>query len=392
MNDSPRVLSLIDRDWIAERTETMVRIPSVTMDEAKICRYYAGELRALGLDVDVREVTPGRTNLYARIRGVGGGPSLAFNGHLDTIPIGAAWPCRRENGRIYGRGAEDMKGGMAAVLAAARALIESRVKLKGDLWLTAVVGHEETEARKDGPLAMVADLKSCRLTCGRILIVEGGPELWLMSMGSAVISITLESDKGGTHTNNVPFGENPIRVMGQMIEAIAAMQRDMDAGRAHPLAGPERIDLGVAKAGDYYNRTPLTVYLEGTRRWMPGKTVRDVVAELEAVARPIAAAGKLGLKVTYAMEREPFEVPAEDPAIRATIAAVTEVTQAAPKLVGRRIVGDANIYVHGSGVPAFYYGPAYFTAHSDLEWIEIDRLVTCAKVYALTAMRYCGVA
>lgn len=392
MSETQRVFSLIDREWIAGRTETMVRIPSVTMDEAKICRYYAGELRALGLEVDVREVTPGRTNLYARIRGTGGGPSLALNGHLDTIPIGSAWPCRREGGRIYGRGAEDMKGGMAAVLAAAKALIASGIKLKGDLWLTAVVGHEETEAHKDGPLALVADLKSGRLSCGRILIVEGGQELWLMSMGSAVVSITLESDKGGTHTNNVPFGENPIRFMGQLIEAITAMQRQMDAGRVHPLAGPERIDIGVAKAGDYYNRTPLSVYLEGTRRWMPGKTVRDVVAELEDVARPIAAAGGLKLKVTYAMEREPFEVPADDPAIRATIAAATEVTQRAPKLIGRRIVGDANIYVHGSGVPAFYYGPSYFSAHSDSEWVEIDHLVTCAKVYALTAMRYCGVA
>ena len=391
-SDLDRVLASIDREWIARETAAMIQIPSVTMNEKDVCAHFQARLQSLGLKVDVREVTPGRNNLYACIRGSGGGPSLALNGHLDTIPIGSAWPYRRVGDRLHGRGTEDMKGGMAAMLAAGKALAESGLRLKGDLWLTAVVGHEEAEAQKDGPRALVEDVKTGRLPCDRILIVEGDQSLWVMSMGSTVFSITLESSLGGSHTNNVPFGNNPIRFMGELITAIRDLQVRLDAGARHPLAGPERIDIGIAQAGDYHNRTPVRCYIEGTRRWMPGKTVHDIVREIEEIARPIAHAGDLTLSVSHVMEREPFEVAADDPAVIAARNAASIVTGRAPPLVGRRIVGDANIYANGSGTPTFYYGPAYSTAHSDDEWVDIADLEISAKVYAITAIHYCGIA
>ena len=105
---------------------------------------------------------------------------------------------RREEGRIYGRGSTDMKGGMAAMLGAAKALVDSGMQTRGDVWLTAVVGHEETEAQKDGPRALVSDLRDGVLNCDRILIVEGRDALWVMSMGSMVFTIRLTSPAGGT--------------------------------------------------------------------------------------------------------------------------------------------------------------------------------------------------
>ncbi len=387
-----RMLERVDGEWMARRTLEMVEIRSVTMDEAQMCLYYADALRSLGLAVDMREVTPGRYNLYARIPGTGGGPTLALNGHVDTVPIHGAWPPRREGDLIYGRGTTDMKGPMAAVLGAAKALIESGVRLKGDLAISAVVGHEEAIAAKDGPRAYIEDLKSGRVQADRILIVEGEEDIWLMSMGSANFVVTLTSDRGGTHTNNTPFGENPIRFMGELIGAIHARQIEMDAGVRHELAGPERIDLGVAQAGDLYNRTPTHCTLIGTRRWMPGKTVADIRAELEALVRPFAAAGRLGFDLRIEQEREPFETPAEDDAVRAVIAAAQRVTGATPKIVGRRIVGDANLYVHGTGIPTFYYGASNHTAHADVEWVSVDRIRRSAQVYLAAAAGYCGVA
>jgi acetylornithine deacetylase/succinyl-diaminopimelate desuccinylase-like protein len=387
-----RMLERVDGEWMARRTLEMVEIKSVTMDEAQMCLYYADALRSLGLAVDMREVTPGRYNLYARIPGTGGGPTLALNGHVDTVPIHGAWPPRREGDLIYGRGTTDMKGPMAAVLGAAKALIESGVRLKGDLAISAVVGHEEAIAAKDGPKAYIEDLKSGRVQADRILIVEGEEDIWLMSMGSANFVVTLTSDRGGTHTNNTPFGENPIRFMGELIGAIHARQIEMDAGARHKLAGPERIDLGVAQAGDLYNRTPTHCTLIGSRRWMPGKTVADIRAELEALVRPFAAAGRLGFELRIEQEREPFETPPEDDAVRAVIAAAQRVTGATPKIVGRRIVGDANLYVHGTGIPTFYYGASNHTAHADVEWVSVDRIRRSAQVYLAAAAAYCGVA
>lgn len=390
------VIASVDSEWVAEQTLALVEIPSVTMDEAAVCRYYATQMRELGLTVDVREVTPGRANLYARIAGSGDGPTLLFNGHLDTIPLGNCVPCSRQGDRIYGRGSTDMKGAMAAMLGAVRALIASGVKLKGDLWLTAVVGHEEPEAAKDGPLALIEDIQKGRVTCDRILIGEGWDELWLMSMGSLNFTITLDSALGGTHTTYVPFGQNPIRFLGDLIGRIAQFQQELDADggkyQIHRLAGAERIDLGIVQAGDYFNRTPGRCTLTGTRRWNPGRTADEVLAELEALAAPIAAGGNLDMRVEMVHEREPFETPDDDPAVRAVADAHQRVTGQPAVIAGKRIVGDANLYVNFGQRSAFYYGPSNETAHSDQEWVSIKRLTQAAKVYALSAVLYCGVA
>lgn len=369
----------------------LVEIPSATMDEAAVCECYETQLRNLGLEVDVREVTPGRSNLYARIAGTGGGPTLMLNGHLDTIPMNNCPPPYQERDRLCGRrGTSDMKGAMAAKLGAVKALLESGTRLTGDLWLTAVVGHEQPEAGKDGPLALIDDIRSGRIAADRILIGEGWDELWVMSMGSMVFTITLESDCGGTHTTYVPFAENPIRHLGDLIQRITIFQTELDAGTVHPLAGPERIDLGIVRAGDYSNRTPLQCTLTGTRRWGPGRNATEMLVELEALVAPFAKAGNLSLSIEMVHEREPFETPGDDPAVAATAAAHKLVTGQEAVLAGKRIVGDANLYVHGAGVPTFYYGPSNETAHSDNEWVSAARLETAAKVYALTAAFYCG--
>ena len=276
MTETPQqqVLRHIDGDWIADQAERLARVPSVTMHEQAVCRMYEQQLRDLGLEVDVRPVTDGRPNLYACIRGTGGGPSLLLNGHLDTIPNQNDQPVYRDGDLLYGRGTTDMKGGMAAVLGAARAVLASGVRMQGDLWITAVVGHEEPEARKDGPLTLIDDLNTGRVAADRILIVEGPDALWVMSMGSMVFTITLDSPQGGTHTQYIPLSENPIRFVGDLISGLHSFQQELDQGAVHPLAGPERIDLGIVQAGDYFNRTPNRCVLTGTRRWAPGKQLQ----------------------------------------------------------------------------------------------------------------------
>lgn len=387
-----KLLHAVDGGWIADRAEELVRLPSVTMDEVEVCRLFEAQMRDLGLEVDVRPVTAGRNNLYACIRGAGGGPALNLNGHLDTIPTGLCPPCRREGDRLYGRGSTDMKGGMAAMLGAAKALLESGLRLKGDLWLTAVVGHEETEAQKDGPRAFVDDLNEGRVGGDRVLIVEGRDALWVMSMGSMVFTVEMHSDLGGRHTQYVPFSQNPVRYMGQAIDRLHVLQEELDRGEAHPLAGAERVDVGQAHAGDYFNRTAPSAVLQGTRRWMPGRRAEDVRAELEDILRPIAAEGRLQLEVRMEHQREPFETAVDDAAVVAVARAHHRVSGKDAEHVGLRIVGDANIYVHGSGVPTFYYGPSNETAHADVEWVSLERMEKAAQVYALAAAEYCGMA
>ena len=385
------ILEAIDGNWITQQAAALVEIPSVTMQEAEVCSYFEAQLRDMGLDVDVRKITPGRSNIYARIPGVGNGPAFMLNGHLDTIPTGDCTPFRQEGERIYGRGSSDMKGGLAAMLGATRALITAGVQLKGDLWITGVVGHEEPEAAKDGPLSLIEDLRQNRVGGDRILIGEGSDSLWVMSMGSMVFTITLESKEGGKHTTHVPFEENPIRHLGNLIQRIAEYQGELNINTHHPLAGPERIDLGIVKAGDYFNRTPVRSVLTGTRRWSPGKSADNVLADMKNLAAPYAEDGDLKLSVEMVHQREPFEIPTDDPAVQAAAKAHRIVVGDEAVVTGKRIVGDANLYVNLGGVPAFYYGPANDTSHSDEEWVSVTCVEQAAKVYAVTAAFYCGI-
>ena len=386
------VLEEIDGAWIADQAEALVRVPSMTLKEHEVCLLYERQLRALGLNVDVREVTPGRPNLYARIAGRGDGPTLMLNGHLDTIPNQNNQPVYRDADLLFGRGTTDMKGGMAAILGVARAFSGTDVRLQGDLLLTAVVGHEEPEAEKDGPLALIEDINSGLVACDRIIIVEGPDALWTMSMGSMVFTITFESSRGGTHTQYVPFGENPIRFLGDAVIRLNDFQNELDDGSVHPLAGPERIDVGIVTAGDYFNRTPNTCTLTGTRRWAPGQSAEEVLHELQLLMEPIAREGGLQVHVSMEHQREPFETPCDDPLVQAVANAHRKVTSTEADIIGKRIVGDANLYVHGSGVPTIYYGPSNETAHADIENVSISRLESAAKVYLLAAMEYCGIA
>jgi len=393
MPDTPQqqVLRHIDGDWITDQTERLVQVPSVTMHEQAVCRMYEQQLIDLGLEVDVRPVTDGRPNLYACLRGTGGGPALMLNGHLDTIPNQNNQPVYRDGDLLYGRGTTDMKGGMAAVLGAARAVLASGVRLRGDLWITAVVGHEEPEARKDGPLALIDDLNSGRVAADRILIVEGPDALWVMSMGSMVFTITLDSPQGGTHTQYIPLSENPIRFVGDLIHGLHGFQQELDGGAVHPLAGPERIDLGIVQAGDYFNRTPNRCVLTGTRRWAPGKQADDVLSELQDLVTRHTANGGLTANVSMEHQREPFETPADDPLVSAISQAHEIAVGGSPEIIGKRIVGDANLYVHGANVPTVYYGPSNETAHADIENVSIRRVTSAAQVYALTALSFCQV-
>ncbi len=385
------LISHIDPSWLAQTTFDLVNIPSETLKEQEICLFYAKELEKLGLKVDKREVTPDRYNLYAKLSGDGEGPALALNGHLDTIPIGLSWPAEIKSGRIYGRGSEDMKGGLAAILGTVKAIKESGTKLAGDLWITAVVGHEDAEASKDGPLAMCEDIRSGRIECDSILIAEGDSEIWTMSTGSAVFTISLNSKLNSTHTNNISFKENPIRFVGLIIQAIDAYQDELNAGERHPLAGTAKIDIGKINSGDYYNRTPSLSMIEGIVRWLPDSNAAKTQKKLVSIISPIAQAGDLDFSVSFAMEREPFEVSHENLAVQAVAEATKLINGKSPNFIGKRIVGDANIYMGLTGVPTFYYGPGYQTAHSDSEWVNIEALVKASQIYTLAAINYLGI-
>lgn len=382
----------LDREALAEDLLAFVRVRSETGDEGAGSEFLAELMRREGFDVSVDPVEPGRPNVYARIPGAASGsaPSLLFNGHTDTIPVGVSDPPAREGDWVIGRGTEDMKGGLVAMVHAASALRRAGITLRGDLWLTGVVGHETPVGKKEGPLHLIRRLREGAIRADAIVIVEGPCAIWAASVGSAVFSITIRSPRGPIHTLHVPYAENPAFWLGRLLERFGDLEKGYEAGAHHPLCGRERVNVGTVHGGDYMNRLPTPLTVTGQRRWLPGKTAQNVLMELQALCGELAGASGLEFQAEIEGQREPFETGRDHPVVQALEAAALETRGTPPEVIGMALVGDANLYVHGAEVPTVYYGPAYETAHSDHERVSVSQLVHCAQVYALAAMRFCG--
>ncbi|HZT31677.1 MAG TPA: M20/M25/M40 family metallo-hydrolase [Bryobacteraceae bacterium] len=385
------VLRHIDPQVIARDTLEFVRVRSETGDEGAGSFFLAKLLEREGFEVRMEDAAPGRPNVYARVAGRGGGRALLLNGHTDTIPVGHCDAPEQEGGWVIGRGAEDMKGGLVAMVHAAAALHRAGVRLAGDLWLTGVVGHETPAGKKEGTRRLCELLRREEIRADAIVIAEGPQAIWSASLGSAIFTVEIRSPRGAIHTIKVPYAENPARWVGRLLAEFERLEGEFAAAPPHPLCGREQLNVGIVAAGDYPNRLPTPAAVTGTWRWRPGKTHAAVRAQLEEICGRLGAESGLSFEALWQAQREPFETPREHAVVRALERAGQTVAGRTPEVIGMALVGDGNLFVHDGGVPSVYYGPAHETAHSDHERVSVERLAECAGVYALAAMEFCGV-
>lgn len=382
----------VDAEAIARDTLAFVEVTSETGDEGDGSAFLAQLLQREGFDVDEDGFLDGRPNVYTRVAGAGAGPCLAFNGHTDTIPVGDCHKPGRDGDWILGRGTEDMKGGLVAMVHGVAALRRAGITLAGDVWLTGVVGHETPVGRKEGPRRLIEHLRSGHIPAQAIVIVEGPCAVWSASLGSALFTITAHADREPIHTIKVPWADNPVRWIGALLAAFDGLEQRFEAGTHHPLCGRHQLNVGMVSGGDWFNRLPVRWQVTGTRRWTPGSTCADARAELQAVCADLAAQSGLRFEVELANDREPFETPAQHPLVQALLTAGEADRGTRPDIVGMGLVGDANLYANDGGVSTVYYGPEHQTAHSDEERVSVQRLAHCARVYAAAAADFCGLA
>ena len=238
--------------------------------------------------------------------------------------------------------------------------------------LTGVIGHESPVGKKEGPLRLIERINQRAIRPDAILIVEGPAAIWTASLGCAMFRITLADDRGPIHTIKVPFRSNPIRAVATLLTKLDDLEEQLSAKPGHPLAGRDQVNVGMVSAGDYPNRLPASVVVTGTRRWTPGCNADDIRAELTTICDETARMHGLRGTVELQGAREPFETSSSHPLVTSLQAAGKRLTGSAPEIIGMGLVGDANLYVNQTGVPAVYYGPAHETAHSDLERINYE--------------------
>lgn len=390
MRDLKPQLDRIDPQQLAERLLEFVKVESPTGAEGPASRFFADYLREIGLEVATYEAAPGRHNVVGRLPGRGGGPTLVLNGHLDTIPAHGCVPPEIREGSVWGRGTEDMKGGLVAAAEAVRWLRDSHIRLKGDVCVVGVVGHETPAGKKEGPIYFRNQIQSGAIRPDAVIILEGPRKIWAASLGYAAISVRIRANHPSLHTFTVPLRENPIFAMGQVISRLDDANQRMAQETPHPLCGRGFVQLGMVHGGDYVTRVAEEVVLTGTWSWTAIWNAGSVRKELEKIAGEVSQNSGLEVAVDLEATREPFETAASEPIVTSMREAERKLTGQPCEIIGSALVSDAHFYRNECNVPTIYYGPAYQTSHSNHEHLSIADLTRLAKLCVLTAVEFCG--
>ncbi len=380
------VLDRVDADRVAQLALDLVRIRSYTGETLEATEFYVEKLRSTGLPVEIFADYPRTPSVVARLPGRDQHPSLELNAHIDTIPVEHAPPEIRD-GVLYGRGATDMKGGLAALTEAAWAIQDAGVTLGGDLLLSTHGRHELPVGRGEDLIARVQ-----RGVHGDAAIVAecGAHILPIVGLGMAMWEITIHRPGEVYHENSTPPGTPHPILAGARLVTLLTERAGVLARNVVPYAGPESLFVGEFHGGDFYNRFPNRCRIVGTRRWAPEKRFEDARAEIEALCCQVAE--EFGLSVELAMEktRDGFRVAEDDRLVQVIRGAYERVTGKPLPLAGLRSVADASIFNQVAGIPALYHGPGGTGHHGDVEAMPIAELVRAARVLALCALEFCG--
>ena len=393
MLTTKELLARIQPERLTSTTLELVGIPSPTGQTRQIAMKFAEIYRELGCDIHIIESFAGAPegtdapSVAAILKGSGDGPTLQMDGHSDTVPVEHT-PAELIDGVIHGRGAADMKGGLASIMEVVRVLTESGIQLPGDLLLTTHGLHEAPEGHGEGVVALVdAGFK------GDCAIVAEGPEegLAIAGKGMAIFNITIEGPEESTHENYAaPGTPHPIRAAGELITALEA-ERSRLAEESRPYVGTETIFLGQCHSGDFYNRVPTKAFLQGTRRYFGGHDFDDVVAEFTAITDRVATQTGTHITVEFDRIRDGYERNEDEEIVQAYLKGHQTATGEPAELCSFKSVGDVSILSGYAGIPSIYCGYGGIGAHADHEMVSVDELVKQTKIILATTLAFYGI-
>ena len=352
--------------------------------EAEIAEYLAGHMKSLGLDAGVVEVKPGRCNAVGVLRGSGGGRSLMLNGHTDTVGIDYMTidplnPVVKE-GKMYGRGAYDMKGGLVSSLAAVKAAVDSGAEPRGDLVVAAVCDEEYASIGTEGLM------EETRVDAA---VVGEATSLQILRCHKGFAWVDVESRGLAAHGSDWENGVDAITNMGPVLTGLGELGKGY-LSRRHPTVGPASVHSGVIRGGLELSTYPDRCLLRIERRLIPGEGRRGVEEEMESLLRRVAEANpKFRGSYEITFYRDPMDVPEGEEICRTLRDCGKELLGFTPAFIGGGGWLDTQI-IWGKGIPAVAFGPSGEGAHSAVEWVDLKSVLDAAKVQELAIRRFCG--
>lgn len=386
------VLDLIDIGEIRDIAVALVRAVGENPpgDEGPTAAVLQRVCEAHGLQVTTTAVEPGRPNLSAVLPG-GVAPGLLLLGHTDVVPVGDGWsvpPFGAEvrDGRLYGRGAADMKGALAACVVAMSAIARAGLTLSGPVELTAVVDEEETGKGIRHHLAA----GGLRPFAGCIVAEPTDLQTIVAARGDSYVELTVTGR--AAHSGNPADGRNAINGAAAVIAEIERMHTEL-AADAHPLVGPATWSVGQVQGGTGTSTVPAQCVVTADRRLLPGEEGADVLADVTGRVEALRLDEKdLQVAVRMTMEMPGFQTPADHPLVAVTSQAVRDAGGPGLPLAGWTAACDGGFVTRDTGVPVVVLGPGSVAsqAHRADESVPLSELLVAARTYALCALRLLG--
>ena len=368
----------MERD-VVELLTRLVSIDSVNPSlvpgaagEAEIAGFVADWARRAGLLVEVVEETAGRPSVVVRSNRTAGGRTLLLCGHLDTVGHAEPLAVRVDGDRLYGRGAYDMKAGLAAALIACREA--DRAGIGGEVVVAAVSDEEHSSIGVQQVLE--------RVTADGAIVCEP-TELTVVTAHKGFVWTEIRVVGKAAHGSRPHLGEDAILKTGPVLVALDRLNEELRA-REHPRLGPGTLHASLITGGREESTVPDLCVVTIERRTLPGESVADVerdVADLLASCDVTATS-----RTTLA--REPFETDEDHGFVGEVLDAVGGALGRPAELAGASYWADS-AFLSAAGIPTVLFGPPGDGAHAEVEWVGLEGTVECARALVATAKGFC---
>lgn len=350
--------------------------------EENVAQLVEAHLRASGLDVNVMEVAPGRQNVVGVLQGRGPGKSLILCGHTDTVGIEgmeAPFDPIDHDGRMYGRGSGDMKGGLAAILDAARKLASGGWD-RGRLIVAAVVDEEYASI---GAEALVKDWHAD----AAIVAEPTGLKVAIGHKGFSWIEIITEGR--AAHGSRPEEGRDAILNMGRVLQRLEALTHKLQTSKPHPLLGRASVHASIINGGRELCTYPDSCVLQLERRNVSGEAPDVAIKEVEEILEALRRADEAFVATARLMfDRPPYQTPEGHD--------LPERLEKAVKSTGHETCREGMTYwtdaaiLGQAGIPSVIFGPGGEGFHAREEFVLIEDVKVCRDVFVLTARDFCS--
>ncbi len=381
----------VDSAFLINTLQELVRINSVNPSlsekgpgEEEIGLYIAAHLKKLNITTVIDRLGKGRMNVTGIIEGTGDGRSIMLNAHMDTVDVTHMkdpFSARIEDGKLYGRGAQDMKASIAAILSMAKKIRDQKVSFKGDIIVSFVADEEYNSIGTEHALKKYH-------TDGAIVTEPTELKVCTAHKGFGLFEFTTQGR--AAHGGLPEEGIDANMHMAAVMQELSLMSDQLKQTKAHPLLGRPSIHIPVIKGGTAHFMYADQCRLILERRSLPGEKEKDTLKSLKAINEKLLKK-QINAEVSTLMWRDAFEGDKEGLMATSLCDAIKDITGKNANFIGHSWWEDSAL-ISAKGIDTVIFGPTGHGLHAAVEWVELQSVVTMADILFKTVTNYCNTA